>query len=197
MAQNSSTAGYLIPNAEPIYDNDLDDLFQTVVVGIVGLPGRLVRPRWQPNPPQQPPFNENWCALGIMRNTSDAFAYEKLVSGTNGNADGAVLIERDELIYVMHSMYGPGAAANSKRLRDGLEISQNRDALIAAGVALVEVEESITAPALLQETWVRRVDTQVVFRRRTSRAYPVLTIESGQIGLNNERYVTPITVNNP
>lgn len=195
MANSSASSGYLTPTLEPIYDEGLDDVIQGAIVGITGIPGSLVRPRWQPSPPIQPGFDVDWCAFGITRNTSDTFAYEKMDPTADAGA-GSMLIERDELLYVLHSFYGPRASLNSKRLRSGLEISQNRDVLRSHKAAVVEVEESVTLPALLQEKWVRRVDTQVVFRRRTQHLYSILTVESGELGLNNGLYVTPITVTN-
>lgn len=190
MATDSTVAGFLTPSSEATNDNALEDILQAAVVGITGIPGTLVRPRWQPEPPTQPAFNVNWCAIGIPRALEDAFAY-------HATRENDQVVERDEILYVLHSFYGPGASQMCKRLRDGLEIAQNRATLRAAGLALVECQEAVTLPALVKETWVKRIDVTVVYRRRTSSAYPVRTIESGQLGLDNELWVTPITVNNP
>lgn len=193
MSINSTTSGFLAPIAAPEYDDALDDLLQAAVVGIVGLPGKFVRPRWQPNPPNQPPFTTDWCAFGVTRTEVDAFAY----SAHDPANDGTSSVDRDELLYVLHSFYGPNCGSNSERFRDGFEISQNRDTLAASGIQLVEVGEAVTLPALLQEKWVKRRDVTVTYRRRTSRVYQINTILTGQLGLDNEHYVTPITVPNP
>lgn len=193
MSINSTTSGFLAPITAPSYDDALDDILQAAVVGIVGLPGNLVRPRWQPNPPNQPPFDTDWCAFGVVRSEVDTFAY----SAHDPTNDGTSSVDRDELLYVLHSFYGPNSASNCERFRDGFEISQNRDTLATAGVQLVEVGEAVTLPALLQEKWVRRRDVTVTYRRRTSRVYQINTVIAGQLGLDNEHYVTPITVTNP
>lgn len=192
MATNSSQAGYLLPTAQAVYDNALDDLLHDVVVGITGLPGDLVRPRWQPEPPQQPDFAVNWVAFGLRNSTVDSFAHEEEA------ADGtSAAIQRDETLYYLHSFYGPGAHGLAERFRDGFEISQNRDVLRDLGLGLVEVQEITKAPALLKEKWVPKVDVVVVYRRRTSRSYPVLTIQSATGGLVTDIGTTPIIFNHP
>lgn len=179
MATSSATAGYIAPSAAAAYDTTLEDVLQAAVVGLSGLSGALVRPRWQPEPPQQPSFTTDWCAFGIVRTTVDLFAVDRhdpAAAGTNR-------VERDEILHVMHSFYGPNAHSNCERFRDGFEIAQNRDTLFANGIGLIEVGEAVILPALLKEQWVKRVDTTVQYRRRTSRTYQVLTITSasGQV----------------
>lgn len=191
MATDSSAAGYLAPSAASPYDEALGDLMQAVIKGITGIAGTLVRPRWQTEPSNRPAFNVNWVSFGLVRTSVDAFGYER------HSTDGLLTyVERDELLYVLHSFYGPNAHGYCERFRDGLELPQNRDEMRAANLALVEVQEAVNLPSLLKEKWVQRVDTTVIYRRRTSRTFPVLTIESAEFGLNNELYVTPIVVDN-
>lgn len=192
MATSSQQAGYLRPTASPAYNDPLDDILQEAIVGITGIPGNLVRPRWQPEPPQQPSFDTNWCAFGIVRSVVDAFAYE----GHDPAGEGTSSVDRDELLYVLHSFYGPDSHAFCEQFRDGFEVGQNRAALLAQGVALMEVGEATILPALLKEKWVKRVDVTVTYRRRTSRVYQVRTIQSADAVLDNERYLTPINVPN-
>jgi hypothetical protein len=194
-ASSSAQLGFLAPSASPEYGETLDDILQAAIVGICDLPGKLVRPRWQPDPPQQPAFDTDWCAFGVTRTEQDAFAYEGHIPAGNGGA-GQSIIERDETLFVLHSFYGPNSHGLAERLRDGLEIAQNRATLAAAGVGLIEVGDAAVLPVLLVEKWVRRVDVNVVYRRRTSRTYEVRNLISAELGLNNERYSTPITVNN-
>lgn len=188
MATDSTTTGFLAPSQAHPYDVDLENALHNIVVGITGIRGDLVRPRWTPEPPQQPPFNVDWVAFGIVRTSVDTFAYHKQAVD---HAD----VDRDELLYVMHSFYGPNCHGNCERFRDGWEIHQNRDAAKELNMELVEVQEAVHLPALLKERWVQRVDTTVIYRRRTSRRYPVLTITSAQAQLNNEQQVLNINVN--
>jgi hypothetical protein len=186
---NSSVAGYLSPSAEPLDDDDLEDIMHDAIVGLTGITGDLVRPRWQPEPAQQPAFSANWVAFGITRWTPDTYSYQRQDDDFNH------VVERDILLYVLHSFYGPKSMGLCNRFRDSFDIAQNRDQLVAAGIELVEVQEALNIPALLKAVWVKRVDVVVVYRRRTSRTFPVLTISTGQLGLDNEAYVTPIIVN--
>jgi hypothetical protein len=190
MATSSAAAGFLAPVSAPTYDVALEDTFHPAIVGITGIPGNLVRPRWQPEPPQQPAFNVDWCAFGITVISADEHPYE--VQGMD-----VLSMERDELINTLISFYGPNSSSNCARFRDGLSLSQNRDTLRAAGITVMEVGDATILPALLKETWVKRVDTRVIYRRRSIRTFPVLPLLSGELGLDNESYVTPIQVNNP
>lgn len=187
MPTDSSIAGFLAPSSEPLEDEGLENLLHDVIVGITGIPGDMVRPRWQPEPPQQPDFPSSWVAFGVQRTSHDVFSYQTMV-------DDGQQVQRDSVLYVLHSFYGPVSSGLCSRFRDGLDVSQNRDLLQAQGLELVEMQEALNIPALLKSVWVKRVDAMVVYRRRTVRTFPVLTITAGQLGLNNERYVTPIIV---
>jgi len=193
MATSSTAAGYLSPESSPVYGDGLDDILQAAIVGITGLAGSLVRPRWQPEPATPPPFTTDWVAFGVVRASVDAFAYEDHDSAGLGTTN----VDRDEVLQVLHSFYGPNSHGFCERFRDGLNLEQNRAVLQAAGVLLTEVEEATILPALLKEKWVRRVDVNVVYRRRTSRPYTIRNIVTGQFGLDNEIYVTPIIVPTP
>lgn len=59
MPQDTTTPGYLPPSTSPAYDAALDQMFHDLVMGITGLTGDLVRPRWQAEPPQQPEHSVN------------------------------------------------------------------------------------------------------------------------------------------
>lgn len=190
---------YLAPGASPapIYDDALVDVFQINVVGITGIPGNLVRPRWQPEPPNQPDFNVNWAALGVTVADGDRFAYKAHDPAGNGGL-GADYLEKDERIDVMLSFYGPNALGNAKRYEDGLQIDRNRDDLLAYGIKLKEVLASRNIPALLKNKWVTRVDVPVIFMRRIRRVYGVPTVVGIPNGsLNNEQYVTQLVVTPP
>ncbi len=44
---DSATGGYINPSGGSAYDQELEDIFQTFIVGITSLPGAMVRPRFQ------------------------------------------------------------------------------------------------------------------------------------------------------
>lgn len=196
MATSSSSAGFLAPITSPVDDQALEDVLQATIVGITGLAGQWVRPRWQPEPPNQPPLDQNWVAFGIIRRVYDSFMYKGHdPDGDSGN--GVDLVECDESLQVLHSFYGPNSNSLCTRFRAGLDVDQNRDALRANGILLTEVQDAINLPALLKEKWVLRIDATVIYRRRHIHSFPIRNLVSGQAGIDNERYLTPIVIPNP
>lgn len=194
MANDSTAAGYLAPIPPlPLDDEPLEDVLQGPIVGITGIPGPLVRPRWQPEPPSQPDFMTNWCAFGIVRTSADVNSFKSFDPAN----EGAVVVERDIELDVLHSFYGPNCHSLCEIFRAGLELDQNRAVLRSYGVVLKEVKEAVNLPALLKEKWVKRIDVTVVYRARPSYIYQVRSILSGQLGLDNEYWLTPLSIINP
>lgn len=193
MPNNSGTVGYLAPtSALPLFGDALNDVFQGVLQGVTGVPGNLIRPRWQPDPPNQPDFGVDWIAFGITLTRDDVFPY----SGHDGTKDVDVL-ERDQTLTILHSFYGPHGDYIAGLYNAGIQVEQNRDALTAVGIKLVECQEVTTLPALLKEKWVKRYDCRTVFRRRLKWMYPVLTVVANtdpteELGINNEHYITRV-----
>lgn len=173
---DSSTGGYLAPIAPvPIEDSDLEDALQAMVVGITGLDPTLVRPRWQPDPPPTPDQSVNWCAIGITESKPDDNA--ALIHHPDG--DGYDELQRHEELSILASFYGPNASATAKRMRAGLWIEQNREAMQTAGMGLVDVSPIVYAPELLNEKWRHRVDLPITIRRIEVMTFPVLNILEG------------------
>lgn len=73
----SATGGYLLPAKQfPLPGNlSFRQFLQQIFVGVSGLPGNLVFPRWQIAPPKQPDISTNWLAIGITEVKPDANAY--------------------------------------------------------------------------------------------------------------------------
>ena len=189
-APNSGQAGFLAPVSAPVYDDPLDDILQQTVSGLTGIPGALVRPKWQKEPPQHPPTTTLWCAFGLQDSDVDTFAFE-------GHDQASSSVERDELLTFLISFIGPGAHGAAERFRDGLEVSQNRDLLRNAGIGLVEVQRAIKVPALFHDQWLPKVDVSVIFRRRTTRTFAVLSLQAADIELRTESRTDLIPVDNP
>jgi len=191
---SSGAAGFLAPLTAPIYDNPLDDFFHAFLVALSTIPGALVRPRWQPEPPNLPPFTTDWMAWGIVDVDEDRFAYQDLVETESGDQ---FVVERDEILTMLMSFYGPRAGQLGKQVSASMQLSQNRSYLRTQNMTLIEVMGQARVPALLKEKWVPRVDQRVLFRRRATWAYQVHTIESAQASLENEHYSTPLVVTDP
>lgn len=192
MPNTSATGGYLTPLlAAPAYDLPLDVQVQGMVSGITGLAGPLVRPRWQPRPPAQPPRDTNWCAVGISEIGAAYGHHQRHVS----TGDGYDESEAYEDLELLASFYGPGSSGLATLLRDGLWIAQNREAMQAVGLRLSDVGRSITLLGeLVNQEYVRRADVTVSLRRVVTRRYPILNLLQAQIALQTESYVQNIVV---
>jgi hypothetical protein len=192
MAGNdSSTGGYLSPAvaSPPLEDDALTAIFQKMIVGITGLPGNMVRPRWQPNPPKQPEPAVNWCALGIAVQTLD----DGPAIVHNGAGNGSDTYIRHEQIDVLASFYGPNAMQSAQLLSDGLAIPQNLEQLKAQDMNSVDTGPIRAAPDLINEQWVRRYDLELTFRRKITRSYAVLNILTAQGTVQTNTVTGPIS----
>ncbi len=175
----------------PEEGNDLEDLFAATLVGVTGLDENLVRPSWQPEPPNMPDFDVDWCAFRVTVFPADRFVFLRQVDDEN------VELQCSEELAVLVSFYGPGCQRAAGEWRDGLAIDLNRAELGASNIKLVETGDQRQVPALLKQVWTKRVDVPSRWRRWVVRRYQVNSIESLGAGLDNELYITPITVSPP
>lgn len=160
------STGYLVPSAAaaPLYDDALDDLLQTVFVGVTGLPAPLVRPRYQVKPPKQPDTATDWCAVGVMHIDRDANPVLGFVENQ---------LMRHEEIHVLASFYGPHAGTLAATAADGLSLLQNNAVLALQLMLYVNNDTIRQVPELVGEQWIRRFDLPIRFRRQIKRTYAV------------------------
>jgi hypothetical protein len=195
MSNNTSaTGGYLVPAIADIDDDALDDLFAAAIVGVTGLPGDLVRPRWQEPAPKQPPANVNWCAVGIIDDTADDGAY--IVHDPNGGPDGLGqdTLSRCEDLTVLATFYGPSAKRIAKQARDGFAVLQNNESLQSVYISFVNTDTIRAIPELVNGQWVKRYDLRLYFRRALARTYAIQTIETVGVELHVEDKISNINV---
>jgi len=146
MSNDSSTGGYLVPSSPPpLEDSALDAILQGVVVGITGLPGTMVSPRWQPVVRKQPEAVVDWCAIGVVSETPEFSAYTRHWPGEPSDPDdraGQGYDEqiRHETLEVMASFYGPNSRGNANMFRAGLAVAQNREALYFQNMNFVSTD---------------------------------------------------------
>jgi len=183
VSNDSSTGGYIKPTSgQPLEDADLEDFFQTMLVGLTGLPGALVRPRWQPTPPKQPEPDVDWCAFGVTPSKPDAGP--AIIH--DGTGTGRDIVQRHEELELMCSFYGPHGSAIAALARDGAAMPQNNGMLRAGNMSVVRTGEIRAAPDLVNQQWVRRYDMTITVRRQIQRIYPTLNFESAEVRITTD-----------
>lgn len=187
MANDSSEAGYLQPEAAPAptQGDSLEDFFQIVLVQLSGLPDEVVRPRWQGEPPNQPERTSNWLAFGITRAPADTYAVELHQPGV-GQEDGTDQLQRHETLEILCSCFGPDSQEVLSLIRDSIQLEQNRAVLTQNGIGLQETGEIIHAPVIAKTKWLQRYDMTIIVRRSILRDYKVLNVLESDLFLNVE-----------
>ncbi len=182
------SAPYLLPKSTvPISGNlTLNQFIQTVLVGISGLNGTLVRPKWQIAPPKMPDISINWLAYAVVEAAPDANAYTAL------NPEQQYVSQRHQDLRIQCAFYGPNAMELANTVQDGFQIPPNRQALFLANMGFVSTGACLHIPDLVNERWVDRVEMEVRLRREIQRVYgvPVLVSAAGTINtvLQNGEY---------
>lgn len=184
----SATGGYLVQTEQTLPGGlTLVQTIQQIIVGITGLSGSNVRPKWQVNPgKERPQPSDDWCAFGITSTIPDANAFQSV------NQDGLkTKLQRYEELNILCSFYGVNNFKNAGNLRDGFQIAQNRQALQAAKMGFKEVGQITNVPELHGQVWFPRCDITLVLRREINKEINVLSVESaggtinGLLGDNN------------
>ena len=180
MSQNTTaTGGYILPAPETpalqtIPPNlTLKQFIQTVLVGISGFDGTLVRPSWQVNPPKQPDIGVDWLAYAVESAEPDFNAY------VGYDPDNNPFLQRNELLQIAISVYGPNAYDNYGLIRDGFQMQQNLSQLAVAKMGFAYDTRATHAPDFFGERWIERWRFEIFLRRQIQRTYPVLSFISG------------------
>lgn len=192
MANTSATGGALLPSTSPtpLEGEALVDFFQEWVVALTGIEAALVRPRWQREPGNIPDENQTWVAIGITKRVKDTFAAE-----VHHKADpGYNEVQRHEVLHFLTSFYGPDADEMADRFAHGMQLAQNREVLFQNSMGLVESGDALSVPELVKDRWLYRIDLTFSIKRQLVRQYAVYHIGSADVEVDNEHYVTPITV---
>ena len=171
----SAIGGFLTPTSPlPIEDVALEDVITATVAGITGIDPTLVRPRWQPSPPKEPEYCIDWCGVGVLNETPDAGLPSIIHNPADNGGLGSSTTYQQSILEIMASFYGPNARGLASLLRDGLMVSQNREAMAALDMALVSKPgESRRVPELINNIWRNRVDVSFSVRRNVKRTWAI------------------------
>lgn len=179
-ANSSATGGYLQPFPTPSTPLPglltLNQFIQMVLVGISSLPGPLVRPAWQPKPPKQPDIETNWLAFGIKEVEPDGA--DNAYVGYDNSSPPIPITQRQQIMEVELSVYGPAALENTELIRDGFQLTQNLEGLKSANMGYAYSGKAVHMPDLINERWFNRMVMSIFLRRQVQRNYPILTILS-------------------
>lgn len=177
---DSSTGGYLQPQAaQPPEDDALANQLQSAIVGITGLDGTLVRPRWQLVPPKQPEPGTNWASVGVEWADPDDSPSIQHYPNMNGGL-GADVYVMHESLNILASFYGPNGQGFASIFRDGLRMPQNMEQLRLQNLSIIDTSEIRATSELINQQWVRRYDIPIRMRRKVQRQYSILNLLSGQ-----------------
>ena len=167
----SNVAGYLTPTYSTTEGATLEDFFNTVIVALTGLTGDKVRPMFQINPPKIPANSVDWCGFSINEIDSDDNAYYEQATTT-------ATMQRNEYAQLLISFYGINAMINAKKIRDSLQLGQNRDTLRTNGIGITGFTNAVRVLELINDIWYNRVDITMQFAREIRASYNVFTILS-------------------
>lgn len=178
MSGNSSqTAGFLTPVAPlPTEDDELTDAMQATVVGVTGLPPTMVRPRWQPKQPTQPPPDVDWAAIGLV--TTNSVDYPYFITRDQPDGSVSTQMRRNTLTDWIASFYGPNEGYYAGLFRDGMYVPQNLEYLASFGLKMYEVSEALKTPELTNNQYIGRSDVKFRMARQVNRQYNILSILS-------------------
>lgn len=179
---NTSATGGFLQHSPAQGQHQLEDVLHDVFTGITGFADELVRPRWQPDPPEVPEPDVNWCAFGITQFDPANFPEIR----HHGEGDGHDELVDYEELQVLVSFYGPLHMVNARALRRGLHVQQNRALLRPAGLAFVKAGVITPVPELVALGWRARADVSLTFRLETKSCFTVLHLLKTEGGLTTE-----------
>jgi hypothetical protein len=188
---DSSTGGYIVDVPPPPASvEDFQSALQVALTALSGLPGNLVRPRWQPVPPAQPPADVTWVAIGVTMVEADEYPFFEHVGGvtlSGATAPGYTIMQRHQTITVVATFYGPQADAVAAQVRDAFYVPQNYEGLAQVGLKLRTIHDLQRVPELMNQQYIDRADLRMEFRALSLRTYPIRDLDGADFTINTEQ----------
>jgi hypothetical protein len=157
----------------------LNAILQPWLVALSTLPGPLVRPAFQSEPPDIPDAGEAWMAFRHSMRPADAYPYLGFDPAGNGGI-GAMGMQRHEEIHLLCSLYDLGVSGRAEALvtlmRDNMAVAQNVEYLRDYGMGMAGVGDLQPVPLVIKSRWQYRIDFPFVLRREIQRTYPIPSI---------------------
>lgn len=179
----SATGGYLTPTSPLPEDDDvLASILHDFVVGLTGLVGSLVRPRWQPQPPTQPDASVTWAAVGAV-NVDTTSQWPDF-----NHTDGVSTQVEQQTIEVIATFYGPRSGSFASLFRSGLNVRQNLDVIGTFGIKLLSIGATTRVPELINTQYIARSDVTFRLVRELSRTYDIENVATAPV-----TYITDAT----
>jgi hypothetical protein len=162
---------------------------QVAITAMVGLPGDLVRPRWQPSPPVQPAPEINWMAFGVTRVEGDDYPAIRHY----GEGEGHDVLTRHQTITFLATIYGPNSNDLALLLRDNLYIPQNWEGITpTTGLKLRTVEAISQVPEWINNQYIGRADLEFSLRQQLDRTYPIFNLLDAAVDQHTEQCTTSL-----
>lgn len=195
-SNTSATGGPLGPTSTPPADDlDLDTIIGTLIAGVTGLPGDMIRPRWQETQPRVPDVSETWVAVGVTATMGDDMPAQI----HHGEGDGYTILRTFYRLDVLASFYGPKGDAYAKLTRDSFYVGQNREAMRAVGLNLVDFDTIRRVPEIRATRTLRRSDLPFRLTQTIKRRYEIRNVlqADGTIQATGGTPAGPKQINTP
>jgi hypothetical protein len=173
MNDKSNDFTFILPTNVLLDDDALEDVFQTLFVGISDLDLTLVRPSFQKNPPNEPNKDTNWLSFAIISRD------ESELSDQLFNAKTGIFTETSvEELNILVSCYGPSSGNLSNLVRNSIRIDQNRLQILRYGIVWVSASKPQNTSYELNSQYQKRWESIYVFRRYLNTTWPINTVET-------------------
>lgn len=183
---DSRGSGYLKPLST--VEADTESALIDFVSQLTGLEKTRIRWAWTPRPGSPISFDEDWCAIGLLKITS-AQPYRVGKKGVVEDPEsGDTTHVTHQTLTVSFSFYGRHAADLADLFRDGAQLNQNFNALSAKGLTIQAVSaEAVRIPDLVGNQWRDRYMLELKIGRVVSRRFGVRTIASAGFEIHTEK----------